>query len=245
MRQPAEARLQVGQHGGIGLKRDGTAPADCWPFGDASGVPGAEFSRHLDKLEQERTAVLERDAGLKAGALASVQMTAAEIFPVLRAIRARPAGSLLVFGCGNDSPLWQKLNANGVTAFIEDDPAWAAATRTRVADATVCVVRYGTKRRQWRQMLRRPAMLAMDLPQEIRSRQWDIILVDGPAGYDDRRPGRMKSIYEASRLVAADGKIFLHDAERDVESAYAGEYFRNARPFVEVRGRAVMRGYAF
>ena len=214
-----------------------------WPFGAISGIPWDGFKHHLARFERERGLLLERELGLAEGALAEVQMTADELRAVIAAIRARPGGSLLVFGCGHDSPLWETLNAGGETAFVEDNPEWAAMARARLRSATVHPVRYATRRDEWQALLKRPAALAMALPEEIRGRRWDTILVDGPAGYDDAQPGRMQSIYEASRLVAPGGTVFVHDAERPVETAYAARYLRGGRPLPEVRGRAVLRGY--
>jgi SAM-dependent methyltransferase len=217
----------------------------AWPFGEISGVPWDSFAAQVAAFEVERTAELAREVGLEPGGLDGVQLEVAELRPIIQAIRAKPGGGVLVFGCGNDSPVWESLNAGGVTAFVEDDAEWAAVARARLRSAAVFVTRYGTTRRQWRTMLTQPSVLAMTLPDEIRSRQWDVILVDGPAGYDDDRPGRMKSIYEASRLVAPGGKVFLHDSERPVESAYAARYLRGGRLFLEAKGRAVLRGYEF
>jgi glucuronoxylan 4-O-methyltransferase len=85
----------------------------------------------------------------------------------------------------------------------------------------------------------------MDLPVELGSRRWDVILVDGPAGYDDTQPGRMKSIYAASRLVAAGGRVFVHDCDRPAERAFTSRYLGDDRLFVEAKGRATLRGYTF
>jgi uncharacterized protein (TIGR01627 family) len=216
-----------------------------WPFGAISGVPWDSFKHHLARLETEKTAALARAAGLDAKMLEGVQLTPAEIAPIAAAIRARPGCALLVFGCGNDSPLWETLNAGGVTAFIEDNAKWAAETQGRLRSATVFLTQYGTKRRQWRRLLRRPETLALALPDAIRSRTWDVILVDGPAGHRGDVPGRMKSIYEAARLVAPGGAVFVHDAERPVEATYAARYLGGGRVFVKVRGRALLTGHQF
>jgi hypothetical protein len=58
-------------------------------------------------------------------------------------------------------------------------------------------------------------------------------------------PGRMKSIYTASRLVAAGGHVFVHDCERPAEQAFAARYLGDDRLVVEVKGRAILRGYRF
>jgi glucuronoxylan 4-O-methyltransferase len=219
--------------------------AGRWPFGEISGVPWDGFKHHVANVEKARGDVLARELGLSYDALADVQLTTTELRPIIRAIKDKPGCSLLVFGCGNDSPMWESLNAGGTTAFIEDDAEWAKSAEARLRSARVFPAHYGTRRTDWQALLRQPAALAMDLPPEIRERQWDVVLVDGPAGYDDERPGRMKSIYEAARLVAPGGKVFLHDCERPVEAAYAAQYLRRGRLCLEVKGRALLRGYAF
>jgi len=77
-------------------------------------------------------------------------------------------------------------------------------------------------------------------------------VVDGPAGYDNceeytgrEAPGRMKSIYMASKLVAQGGAVFVHDCERLAEQQYAERYLGSHRLFVSVKGRALLQGYAF
>jgi glucuronoxylan 4-O-methyltransferase len=64
----------------------------------------------------------------------------------------------------------------------------------------------------------------MELPDEVGSREWDIILVDGPRGWRDDQPGRMKSIFAASRLIGRPGDVFVHDCERAVENVYSNKF---------------------
>lgn len=216
-----------------------------WPFSAVSGVPWRPFASHLDEFAASLRAELAKELGLGLDALTGVQLEAGELHPIVTAIRQRHGCSLLVFGCGNDSHFWEKANRDGTTAFLEDNPRWVAAARTRLATATVHSVRYDTRLPEWRSLLDKPSQLAMDLPVEIGSRRWDVILVDGPAGYDDSQPGRMKSIYAAAQLVAPGGHVFVHDCERPAEQAFAERYLGNGRLFVEVKGRAALRGYAF
>lgn len=216
-----------------------------WPFGAISGVPWRPFASHLDEFAASLRTELAKELGLGLDALAGVQLEAEELHPIVAAIRQKPGCSLLVFGCGNDSPFWEKANRGGTTAFLEDNPGWVAAARAELATATVHSVRYDTRLPEWRSLLDRPSQLALDLPVEICSRGWDVILVDGPAGHDDAQPGRMKSIYAAARLVAPGGRVFVHDCERPAERAFASRYLGDDRLFIEAKGRAVLRGYAF
>jgi glucuronoxylan 4-O-methyltransferase len=217
----------------------------AWPFGDTSGVPWRPFREYLAAFAERLRVDLGEELGLAADALRDVQLETRELRPIVTAIEERPGCALLVFGCGNDSPFWEKVNRGGTTAFLEDDPEWVADARAELTTATVHSVRYGTRLADWRSLLDRPSELVMDLPADVASRRWDVILVDGPAGYNDARPGRMKSIYAASRLVAPGGRVFVHDCERPAEQAFASRYLSDDRVFVEVKGRALLRGYAF
>jgi len=216
-----------------------------WPFDEQSGVPWKGFGRHLEDFERVSKTTLERELGVADGSLDEVQLSAVELRPVIQEIRAFPQCSLLVFGCGHDSPMWESVNAAGHTAFIEHDTEWASVARGRLKSAPVHCVTYDTRLRDWRSMLDRPDLLSLALPAEVESRRWDVIIVDGPPGYADDLPGRMKSIYAASRLVATGGRVFVHDCERSAEDAFASRYLGADRLFLEVAGRALLRGYAF
>ena len=217
----------------------------AWPFGDTSGLAWRPFKEHLVELANRLRADLGEELGLGPDALAKVQLEAGELRPIVTAIRERPGWSLLVFGCGNDSPFWEKVNRGGTTAFLEDKPKWATIARAGLTTAAVHPVQYGTRVAEWRRLLHRPSELVMDLPVEVGSRRWDVILVDGPTGHKDDQPGRMKSIYAASTLVAPGGCVFVHDCERPAERAFASRYLGDDRLYIEAKGRAMLRGYAF
>jgi uncharacterized protein (TIGR01627 family) len=223
-----------------------------WPFAETSGMVAWEpFEKHLAAFDRVAgSAMLAGDNGpsvpiVGAEDLEGVQLQSTELRPIIEAITSRPRCSLLVFGCGHDSALWEKLNRDGTTAFIEDDPRWLEAARSTLKTAQVYRVSYGTRRPDWPSLLNSPARLEMELPAAISSRRWDVVLVDGPAGYDDAQPGRMKSIYAASKLVAPGGCVFVHDCERPVERQFAARYLGSQRLFVEAKGRAILHGYAF
>jgi uncharacterized protein (TIGR01627 family) len=241
--QPERARFLAVVEGLIeelvGERRDS---GGARPFGDRSGIPWHRFNAHFAELADWLRAELGSELGFGPAALTNVQLDAAELRPIIDAIRRRPGCRLLVFGCGNDSPFWEKINRGGTTVFLEDDPRWVAAAKTALTTATVHAVQYGTTLAEWRRLLDRPSKLAMELPGEVRSRRWDVILVDGPAGFALHTPGRMKSIYAASQLVAPGGHVFVHDSQRPVERTFASRYLGDSRLFIEARK---LKGYSF
>ena len=233
----------------------------AWPFGEKSSlVTWKKYREHLNIFEKGRGATVQGDneplshADIESllSKTQGVQMQPAEVLPIVRAIRSRPGCSLLVFGCGNNSRLWEDVNNSGTTAFIEDDPACAENIQTQLKDARVYRSEFGTRLSEWVSLLNAGDNLKLDLPEEVTSRLWDVIVVDGPAGYADHEkytgreaPGRMKSIYMASRMVAPGGAVFVHDCDRLVEQQYANRYLGSHRIFVSVKGRALLQGYAF
>lgn len=222
----------------------GHPPVEDWPYGDISGVPWGTFNAHLRSFEAEQKAALAAEVGFDPSALAAVQLSAHELRTIIAEIARRPGGSLLVFGAGHDSALWEHVNASGTTAFVESDPRWAQLAQSRLVGSAVHATTYRTRVEQWPSLLDRPDLLALDLPDAVRARAWDVVVVDGPSGYADGQPGRMSSIFEASRLVASGGRVFVHDCERDAEAAFAARYLDDRRCVVEVTGRATLRGYA-
>jgi glucuronoxylan 4-O-methyltransferase len=172
-----------------------------------------------------------------------IQMYAHEVFFIARTVR--PPVNFLVFGMGNDSVFWFNLNRVGRTVFIEDQETWFNRIKLANPFLEAYLVDYGTKLEEAMQLIDHPERLAMDLPAGVRNTEWDVILVDGPAGYEDGTPGRMKSIYEASRLIKKGGSIFVHDQERAVETEYCDRYLLKGNALAETSGRALLRHYKF
>jgi glucuronoxylan 4-O-methyltransferase len=153
--------------------------------------------------------------------------------------------ALLVFGVGRDSALWLEANRGGTTVFLEDVREWADFARANVPGIVVHDVRYRARRFMWPLLRHAPGLLRMkDLPPEVESRAWDVILVDAPRGTRWYRAGRMKSIFTASALAEGGGTVdvFVHDCHRAVERAAADRFLRPER----LVGQAgTMRRYRF
>ena len=223
-----------------------------WPFDATSPLATwRDYRSHLETFAMQGTD-LDPDLMRWMAEVEGIQMQAPELRAVIQAIRSRPSCSLLVFGCGNDLPIYESANLDGTTAFIEDDPVWAEKIRPRLKTASVHLIDYGSRLSEWVSLLHGADKLELDLPETVSARRWDVILIDGPAGHDNyeqyagrEAPGRMKSIYMASKLVAPGGCVFVHDCERAVEQNYASHYLGSGRLFVRVHGHAILQGYAF
>ncbi len=173
----------------------------------------------------------------------------------LRAIAAcladRGPCRFLIFGLGHDSALWARVNAGGRTVFLEDQASWRAKVAAAHPALETHLVTYATRLGQWEALLESPRQLAMTLPETVAAERWDVVLVDGPRGdlesfraeHGIDPPGRMCSLFEASRLGAPGGDVFVHDCERPVERAYAARYLGEHNRVGDVRGRALLAHY--
>lgn len=174
----------------------------------------------LPKTEISVNTELEEINKIKAAY--GIILTAEEILEIKKTIK-EPC-NFLIFGLGKDSIFWHNANKSGNTIFIEDTDSWINLIKVKYPEIKAHKVVYGTKREEWRTLLKRPELLELDLPEEIKSVKWDIVLVDGPQGFSNNTPGRMKSIYMASKLTKNEGLVFVHDMDREVEQEYCKEY---------------------
>ena len=157
------------------------------------------------------------------------QMSFEEYVSIYKCIESKNGCNLLVFGLGRDSNLWQMANQNGKTIFLEDNSDWISESQkyqldvrqiyyTNVgSDAETLLEEYKSGKNN----------LGLDLPEDVRNINWDIIIVDAPAGYGLDMPCRMKSIYESYNLSKDFTDIFVHDCERDIETMYTDYFFKD------------------
>lgn len=163
-----------------------------------------------------------------------IQLSVEQLTLIATTVKAKKHCKLLIFGMGNDSAFWSKLNRNGMTVFIEDSEKWHRRITERVPGLTSILVRYNTRITDWEKLLETPSLLEMTLPDEVETVAWDVILVDAPDGSNERTPGRMKSIVLASRLAANRGTVFVHDCEREVEDAYCNRFLKEENLAAEI-----------
>ncbi|KAL5215962.1 hypothetical protein ABZP36_007363 [Zizania latifolia] len=181
---------------------------------------------------------------------ATHRMTDTDIRAISAVLRARGPGNLLVFGLGAESPLWLALNHGGRTVFLDENEFYVKYLEPRHPGLEAYDVSYTTKVRDFRDLVDaarasraaecRPIQnllfsecrLAInDLPNELYDVAWDIILIDGPSGWNPTSPGRMASIFTTAVLArtgatAAKGPtdVLVHDFQFEVEQVLSKEF---------------------
>ncbi|KAJ1273193.1 hypothetical protein BS78_06G260300 [Paspalum vaginatum] len=182
---------------------------------------------------------------------ATHRMSDTDIRAISSVLRARAPCNLLVFGLGAESPLWLALNHGGRTVFLEENEFYVKYLEPRHPGLEAYDVSYTTKVRDFRDLLAaaraargkecRPVQnllfsecrLAInDLPNDLYDVAWDVVLVDGPSGWNPTSPGRMPSIFTTAVLArsgatAAKGRptdVLVHDFQFEVEQVLSAEF---------------------
>ncbi|KAE8798460.1 protein IRX15-LIKE-like [Hordeum vulgare] len=181
---------------------------------------------------------------------ATHRMTDTDIRVISAILRARGPCNLLVFGLGAESPLWLALNHGGRTVYLDENEFYVKYLEPRHPGLEAYDVSYTTKVRDFRDLLEaargsraaecRPVQnllfsecrLAInDLPNELYDVPWDVVLIDGPSGWNPNSPGRMPSIFTTAVLArsgatAAKGPtdVLVHDFNFEVEQVLSKEF---------------------
>ena len=164
------------------------------------------------------------------------QMSFDEYVYLYKTIYMRQGCNLLVFGLGRDSDLWLNANNGGKTIFLEDNEDWIKSVNVQFSNHGKSIniekIEYTDVGYDADRLLDEynsgTNNLKLNLSEDVRNTNWDIIVVDAPAGYGKDMPCRMKSIYESYNL--SDGNdnvdVFVHDAQRRIEKMYTEYFFK-------------------
>lgn len=153
---------------------------------------------------------------------------------IYKLIKFKSPCNLLIFGVGDDSYLWNNVNNNGTTIFLENIKEWA----DKFKDLDIINVKYKTTVLDYPNNLNEENLL-LDLPDKIIKKKWDIIIVDSPVGHyppckkcnmcsiTNPAPGRMSSIYTASKLTHSNSIIIVDDINREIEKKSSDNFLKN------------------
>ena len=140
--------------------------------------------------------------------------------------KIRPA-NILIFGLGFDSIVWNKINRNGKTCFVEDNTEWIEKFKNRKLN--IKKVTYKTCIEDYEKYGFYDEQLFLELDKDTLNTKWELIIVDAPLGHQPPRkwsgPGRMSSLYTAKKLSKYARYIVVDDFSRKIENLYSKEYF--------------------
>lgn len=156
-------------------------------------------------------------------------MTVDEYVRIAETIHQRRPCYVLVYGVGNDSELYIRMNEGGVTVFVETDMNWIGYTKHRLPHANIVHHTFPTTVGE---SLANACTTPYVRPAYMDFHPWDVIVVDAPFGGRDEFPGREFPIREAAHhLTSADHRVdvFVHDVNRPLEQLACDTFFGETR----------------
>lgn len=152
----------------------------------------------------------------------NIQLSKDVITDILRTCENK---KMLVFGLGYDSDLWYNF-ANKNVFFIENNKEYIDLNKNIPSENIVFYSYSGITVKNCCN-LTKEQILSFKIPEKImENAPYDLILIDGPGGYDDSCPGRLLPIFWSKEYLSREGTtIYVDDVNRKVERTCVNRYF--------------------
>lgn len=134
---------------------------------------------------------------------------------------------MLVFGLGYDSELWYNLT-NKNTFFVEDNKYYIDLNNS-INKNNIIYHDYKNISVKTSLNLTLNQIKNFEIPKKLLElAPFDIILIDGPTGFNEKCPGRLLPIYWSKEYLSNDKTIiYIDDASRHLEKKCINSFFIN------------------
>ncbi len=133
---------------------------------------------------------------------------------------------MLVFGLGYDSKMWFNSTSSN-TFFIENKEEYIQLNKNDIPDTHIIKYDYPTRCSTSHQ-LSDDKIKNFFIPEKILElAPFDIIIIDGPEGFNSRAPGRLLPCYWSTLLSKENSLIYIDDSSRFLEDFCIKKYFSN------------------
>ena len=146
---------------------------------------------------------------------------------------------MLVFGLGHDSKMWYNGNQN--TYFIESNDKYINLNINDIPKSNIIKYEYKNINVQNSFKMSLDDINKYKIPDEINNLGlFDIIIIDGPEGWEKNKPGRLIPYYWASLLSKKGTIIYGDDSSRKLENYCIDKFFKDKEKqlFTERKGCA-------
>lgn len=134
--------------------------------------------------------------------------------------------NMLVFGLGHDSRMWYEATKHR-TYFVEHNPIWIERLDQQIPREHVFHYDYPTTVEASSEWTVQDLSECPFPPGILDHAPFDIILIDGPTGFNDQCPGRLlPCFWSARRPLSHPGtRVYMDDALRPLEKKCIQKFF--------------------
>jgi len=140
---------------------------------------------------------------------------------------------MLVFGLGHDSEMWYNINKN--TYFIEDKNKNKYIDLCKNVIPTCNIIKYFYNSINVIKTfnITDNELSAYKIPHELlKLAPFDIILIDGPEGYNYKTTGRLIPYYWSTKLSGPNTIIYGDDSSRKLETYAINKYYKTNDKYI-------------
>lgn len=153
-----------------------------------------------------------------------IQISKEVIYDVIK--NNRTNDNVLVFGLGYDSKMWYHQNNN--TYFIENNEEYINLNKDIIPQENIIQYDYKNLTVKNSFNMNFNDMNIYKIPTKIlQLAPFKIILIDGPAGYNDEQPGRLIPMFWTRYLSDENTLIYVDDSSRKLETYAINKFFNN------------------
>jgi hypothetical protein len=148
----------------------------------------------------------------------------------------KPGMKLLVFGLGYDSEMWYHAT-NKNTFFVENNEVYCKMNEKTINKKHIIKHNYDNITVAKSFALTLEQIKKYEMPSELKKNgPFDIILIDGPGGYNSSQPGRLLPCFWSTLLIKPHGNIYVDDSSRALEKHCINLFFsKYTKVFLEER----------
>jgi hypothetical protein len=140
-------------------------------------------------------------------------------------LNTTPNTKMLVFGLGYDSKMWYENNKN--TFFIENNDEYIKLNEQDIPLLNIIKCDYTTTCKT-SMSLTDEQIHKFKIPESlVNLAPFDIIIIDGPTGYDENTPGRLIPCFWSTLLSKKGTIIYIDDSSRALEGWCIQKYYKN------------------
>jgi hypothetical protein len=163
----------------------------------------------------------------------NIQLDIDVINDIVHKTRTNPNIKMLVFGLGYDSHLWYKETKN--VYFIEHDLKYIKLNKD-IPSENIIFYEYNNidVKTSLNNIDNIMYLENFEVPTKLKNLgKFDIILIDGPPGYNYETPGRLLPIYWSKKfLTHSNSVVYVDDIMRPLENGSVKEYFSDYQSFL-------------